>query len=473
MRRLLGNGFGLAGTPLFVALAVSLVAATAAAQSDPGAGAPAGGAAPGGGAPAPAPVDPGAGAPPAGGASTPTMGPPTSVFGVVAPPGAGQALGGGNVGRESASQGMTGDKEDSFDLAPSTGGAATVHGGSNGPIYLGGSGGVSGNTPDFHNVRKGDTLWGICDGYFHNPYQWPRIWSYNPQLQNPHWIYPGDQVRLRQGAVLPPAGAKPPAGNGLAGGSLVDRRRQVPDDTIFLRDTGYVEDEKVESWAEISGAPEDRMFLNDLDEVYLRLLGDHEVKLGQELTIFRPTRAVGRGSIVQIQGTLRIDQIDKAHKIARAQIVESLDVVERGARVGPVGRRFDVVPPKRNDVDLKAEVLASVVPHNFYGQNQLVFLSKGEQDGLKPGNRLFIIRRGDSWRQSLTTDTSAMRIKLESDSPAEIEHMPRSKDEGSYPEEVIAELRILATRQASSTALVTQSAREIELGDVAVARKGY
>src|ERR1019366_2633715 len=228
-----------------------------------------------------------------------------------------------------------------------------------------------------------------------------------------------------------------------------------------------------ETWAEISGAPEDRMFLNDLDEVYLRLLGDHELKLGQELTIFRPSRAVGHGAVVQIQGTLRIDQIDKQHQLARAQIVESLDVVERGARIGPVGRRFNVVPPQRNDVDLKAEVLASVVPHNFYGQNQLVFLNKGSDAGLKPGNRLFIIRRGDSWRQSLTTETSAQRIKLESESPAETERLPRPSNEGSFPEEVVAELRILATRHATSTLLVTPARREIELGDVAVARKGY
>jgi hypothetical protein len=327
-------------------------------------------------------------------------------------------------------------------------------------------------------VRKGDTLWGICDGYFHNPYQWPRVWSYNPQLQNPHWIYPGDQLRLRQGAVLPPANAaNTPSNNGsnkgLAGGSLVDRRRQVPNGTVFLRDMGYVEDEKVESWAEISGAPEDKMFLNELDEVYLRLLGDHDVQVGKELTIFRPTRGVGRGSIVQIQGTLRIDRVDKEHQLARAQIVESLDVIERGARVGPVGRQFQVVPPAPNEVDLKADVLASVVPHNFYGRDQIVFLNKGSEAGLKPGNRLFIIRRGDAWRQSLTTDTSAQRIKLESDSPAEIEHMPRPKNEGNFPEEVVAELRVLDTREQSCTALVTESTREIELGDVAVARKGY
>jgi len=135
-------------------------------------------------------------------------------------------------------------------------------------------------------VRRGDTLWSICDEYFQNPYQWPRIWSYNPQLQNPHWIYPGDQIRLTLGgntATMP--GRSLPLGEG----NLIEQRRMVAPDTVFLRDEGYVEDEKGDNWGEVSGAPEDHMLLGDFDQIYLRVSKAHEVKIGQELTIFRPT----------------------------------------------------------------------------------------------------------------------------------------------------------------------------------------
>src|SRR5262249_46681834 len=54
----------------------------------------------------------------------------------------------------------------------------------------------AGPTPELHVVRKGDTLWDICGFYFNDPWHWPKIWSYNPQITNPHWIYPGDLVRL-------------------------------------------------------------------------------------------------------------------------------------------------------------------------------------------------------------------------------------------------------------------------------------
>jgi hypothetical protein len=398
-------------------------------------------------------------------------------YGVVAPPPPGVPIGGGNA-TESSARPVQGDREDSFDFGKG-GGSGTAYGDSNGPVYLGqepsrilgtaGPGVGSGGIPGIHVVRRGDTLWGICDQYFQNPYQWPRIWSFNPQLQNPHWIYPGDQIRLTLGgnAVMPTRSVP------LGGGNLIEQRRMVAPDTVFLRDEGYVEDEKGDNWGEVSGAPEDHMLLGDFDQIYLRVSKAHDVKIGQELTIFRPTRELGSGAIVQIQGTVRIDQWNAKDRIARGQIVETLDAIERGARIGPIRRRFNVVPPIRNEIDVTGRVLASVRLHEFFGQNQVVFINRGAEDGLKIGNRLFIIRRGDAWRATLPTDMAAMRIAIESKSPADIDRVPHARDEGLFPEEVTGELRVLALHPHSATCLVTQSTREIELGDAAVARKGY
>jgi hypothetical protein len=399
------------------------------------------------------------------------MGPPP-IYGVVAPPPPGVPIGGGNA-TESSARPIQGDREDGFDYG-GRGSTGTAHGDANGPVFLGearGSGGMgyAGNVPYVHIVRRGDTLWGICDQYFQNPYQWPRVWSYNAQLQNPHWIYPGDQIRLQSGNGPAPTSRS----MGLGEGSLVERHRTVVPDTIFLRDEGYVEDEDSENWGEISGAPEDKMLLSDFDHVYLRVAKVHDVKVGQELTVYRPTRQLGTGAIVQIQGTVRVDQWNAKDRIARGQIVESLDPIERGARIGPIRRRFDVVPPVRNDADVSAQVMASVRLHAFFGQNQVVFVDRGAEDGLKIGNRLFVVRRGDAWRKTLPTDMAGMRIAVESQSAADTERVPHARDEAIFPEQVVGEMRVIALHPRSATCVLTQSTREVELGDAAVARKGY
>ncbi|MBX3214879.1 MAG: LysM peptidoglycan-binding domain-containing protein, partial [Labilithrix sp.] len=420
-----------------------------------------GGAAAGGGAA-------GQGGTSAGPTVTSVPGPTTTTYfpGGVAPVPPGGTLGGGNA-QFSSSKPITGTETDSFDFKRGGGEGGTVRGDPNGSFVLGGStsrGAFSGAVPNTHNVRRGDTLWGICGYYFNNPYQWPRIWSYNAQIQNPHWIYPGDQVKLRQG------GAIEPQSDGRA--NIAERGRRVPADTIFLRNQGFVEDESV-NWGEITGAREDKMFLTDYDEAYLRIGGDHDIKIGQQLTVYRPIKAQAGGRLVEIQGTVTIDQWNPKERIARARVTEALDTIERGARVGPLTRRFEVVPPVRNDSDVEAKILTSIHPHDLYGQNQVVFLDKGEDAGLKPGNRLLVVRKGDGFHATQPSRSAAKRIALEDPSPAAMEDITRPRSAAALPEEVLAELRVINVKKGTSMALVTTSRREIELGDKAFARKGY
>ncbi|HEY1696274.1 MAG TPA: LysM peptidoglycan-binding domain-containing protein [Polyangiaceae bacterium] len=423
----------------------------------------------------------------AGGVTLPTGAPGSAVappsggaggnFGWGNPQAPNGTIGGGNA-TESSSHPVTGDQEDSFDFGRGGGGNGAVHGDSNGPVFLGGGVGMGGETPYSHIVRRGDTLWGICGTYFQNPYQWPRVWSYNPQIHNPHWIYPGDEVRLRPGesATAGVSGSKPALpyeGNGM---SLIDRRRQVPHNTVFLRDQGWIRDGNDEIWGDVTGANADKMFLSDRDEIYLHVDKGHDVRMGQELTIFRPLHMAAAGTIVQIDGTARIDQWDAQDRVARARIVETLNVIERGAKIGPLARSFEVVPPRRNDVDVPdAHVLASLHPNEFFGQNQIVFIDKGEKDGLKVGNRLTVMRRGDAWRQSLIATNAGDRVSADDETPMPpLEHTPGSRhDETNYPDEPIAELRVVEVKPNTATCLVTQSRVELEPYDRAVAHKGY
>ena len=330
--------------------------------------------------------------------------------------------------------------------------------------------------PPTHTVRKGDTLWDICDHYFHNPWQWPRVWSYNPEIVNPHWIYPGEIVRLKKDGTM--MDSAPLMGSGIV------KPKTVQPGTVFLRDQGFIYDEQTEDTGEIVGSPEDRMLLSTYEKVYVRVTEDQAKKLspGDTLTIFEPSRAVKRdgdeiGKVVQILGTLRVDSIDSDTHLVEATITEALDVIERGARVGPIERHIDVVPATTNGVDLRGTILASVHPTVMYGQNQVVFIDSGSDQGVHIGNRLFIVRKGDPWRKGLSSSggLAASKVTLNTDGPATVEKKGSDtpEDAPDYPEEVVAEVRVLSLRKTTATCIVTSSTRELEPGDVWVMKKGY
>lgn len=431
-----------------------------------------------------------------------TPGTTTTTQTYVPPPGYPQPGTDINAGLPSSSRPVTGNQTDSFDLGGTGSGSSVYSGDKGAPGILSTSRPHAAVVPEIHVVSHGDTLWDLCARYFDNPWYWPKVWSYNPQVQNPHWIYPGDQIRLRTAEVASGSGEggndtggskrlAPGQSRSLGGGDgggepakpLFTPRSKVPAHTVFLRDQGYVGDPDRDVWGELVGALEDQMLLSDGNHVYMQIKPGHDVKVGQRLTIFgsvrqpQPVKGARKppGEIVAIKGSVRVDTWDPQTRVARGRIVESLDAIERGAKIGPLGRSFDVVPPRPANVTLWAYVLTSLYPHVYMGQNQLVFIDHGSDDGLEVGNRLLVVRKGDTWRRSLQSTSVSARssVRIDSPAPVDVETTPLEGDEDKFPAEVIAELRVVRAEKRSAIALVVESSREIVAGDRALARKGY
>jgi hypothetical protein len=323
-------------------------------------------------------------------------------------------------------------------------------------------------------------------------YEWPRLWSYNPEITNPHWIYPGHLLRLREGAeggysLAGPEGAPgseaggPPKSNrfGSGFGAMFNKDQRWKGAAVVVGEEVYLDKDALDQAAVIVGSPEEQMILSPSDQVYLQFKKGAEPVQGKELTVFirlhrqevKPGAGKVRtynpnqvGEIVRVLGSLRIDSFDSDKRIARATIVDARDPIERGFEVTDVPATLAQVSPKTNAKKIESHVIASNRPLGVLGQGQLVFIDAGSDKGVQVGNRFLVVRRGDDWRKHLT---------LREDLSGAERPDPHPLKDSNYPEEAVAEAIVLYVRPQSCTALISVSVSQVEPGDKVEMREGY
>jgi hypothetical protein len=315
--------------------------------------------------------------------------------------------------------------------------------------------------PELHVVQKGDTLWSLCSKYFGDPWRWPRLWASNPSITNPHWIFPGDVIRIGEGTASGSgpslASAPPPVRTGMMS---VNRVMANNDSAVMLRELGFIESKDLEQAATISGSREEKIMLATSDQAYLRYPKQMPIRAGERYSVFETdldhpvvdsTSGKTYGYLVRIVGDLIVNQIAD-NDVARGTLVDTVSPIERGARVSPFVHQFKRIEPKPSGVTLEARVIATFAPNQLLGSGHFVVLNRGKRDGVEVGNRTFVIRRGDGYRANLEE--------------WEI-HDPKS------PKEVVGEILVVDVRDDASVAWIARSSKELKVGELTEMRKGH
>jgi hypothetical protein len=328
------------------------------------------------------------------------------------------------------------------------------------------------DVPEFHDVSRGDTLWDITNYYWGSPWQWPSLWGLNPQITNPHWIFPGDRVRLLREGTRPRV-AQPTNG-------LRTLARTVTPDTVFHLTQGYLDPREEEVAGTLVGSPDDHLLLTAGNEVYVEFTRGTP-NVGDEFTIYQDAQE-GRGDrntgrVVRLLGTLDVTRWDERRHIATARIVEALDTIERGERVGIIPRSVRTVPPVASTLDLEGHIAATVRPQAIVGQNQIVFIDRGADDHVVVGNRFLVVRQGDAWRRTLgsISESHAGQSGIDRDGDGHADPPPGAGQNPSdrMPDVVVGEALVVETRRQTSTAILTSSTVELTVGDRVLLRRGY
>jgi len=279
------------------------------------------------------------------------------------------------------------------------------------------------DAPKRYVVKKGDTLWDLASKFLKSPWRWPEIWYLNPDIHNPHWIYPGDvitltytasgkpQLHVKRGPQAPktvklkPRVRIQPIGNAIP---------TIPYDAVaaFLASPRVVEAKRFESAPYVLRAVNDaRLVVGANQKVYVsnlpkKPLPDYQI--------------VHKGKALRDRGGIGVLGYE-AIAVGEAKILKDGDpgtaLVQKSSR--EVRRGDYLLPPPASNFrpyftpqapsqQVSGQILSVYNNAPEIGQYQIVTIDVGKSQGIKVGDVLAVYQAGDQTRDPET----GQRVRL-------------------------------------------------------------
>jgi hypothetical protein len=315
--------------------------------------------------------------------------------------------------------------------------------------------------PETYVVQPGDTLWDIASTFLRDPWYWPEIWQINPDVENPHLIFPGDILSLAyldDGRPVVSVTERGP----LTGSGLVDRLsprvraepleeaiQTIPFETLraFLSRPAILQESELDSLPYIVAHPEGLLGSAGHD-VYVRGTDAGE---GTVFNFVHPGDALvdpDDGTVIGYQGLYvgqgRVERTGDPSTVfltetAREALIGDLLVTEES-----------VLPatflPRAPEEAVDGRIISVLDGVSMVGQYQVIVLNRGARHGLEPGHVLSVYRTGEVIRDPVRGNAqTGEKVKL--------------------PDELSGTTMVFRTFDRISYALVMEATNDIHLLD--------
>lgn len=353
-----------------------------------------------------------------------------------------------------------------------------------------------------YTVQPGDTLWDISVTFFGNGHYWPKVWQMNDSITNPHLISAGymlkfvpgqidsaPQLRItengetelvpgttelatkiedpntmtaEQGPVIPPPDKKyvpvltelplslpyimGPKSDGFDedGFDLQIKKPKIQSAKVYL--TSYLSEEKPINVGKIIEMNEDDDETATLYEtVFIQM--NNGAQIGEKVTVYsigpriKDTAGRGMGYPIIQEGEIQIQElVNQKEDVYKGMVVRSIG----NAKVGSFVARIPLATGNISETQPATPINAEIVGGPFdeertvLGYQDIVYLSKGANEGLKEGQVFTVLKSvRDRKKSSMVEDLR----------------------------EQVAKIKVLKTTPQRATAIVLNSTQFVRPGD--------
>jgi len=336
------------------------------------------------------------------------------------------------------------------------------------------------DAPKTHIVVKGDTLWDISALFLEQPWLWPKLWRLNPEINNPHLIYPGDVLKLVFDENGEPMLVVEPVKQEKASYKWSPKIRQestkdsaialLPLEVIapFLKYDNLFTEDELEDFPQIIGSDEGyRMTVNDF-KVYVN--ADLEVAQSYAIydkgeEIFDPETDDSLGFYVNLVGTAQVlKRGDIENDIPSTLHVGSVKrEIHAGNVVVPINKDQllpSIFTMKAAQKSLRGSIVKAVSNNREFGKLEVVMVNRGIEHDVTVGDVMTIKRPSPA----VVDTANGPAYLIESSSWESL-----TGSEYKMPEEPLGELMIFKVYQQASMGLILNTQKPARLNDLITA----
>ncbi|QEO44730.1 peptidoglycan-binding protein [Vibrio tarriae] len=255
------------------------------------------------------------------------------------------------------------------------------------------------NAPTTYTVVKGDTLWDISALYLDSPWLWPRLWQVNPEIDNPHLIYPGDKLTLFWRDGQPVLSLKPM--RKLSPQVRVLEKQAVP--TVqeglvlpYLQSDRLMAKTALQDSVRVIGSNDGRQYLTKQEQLYISGV-QTEKKWGiyrevaqyqRDDEVMVALRLVAVGELAMTGGNFSGLSLQEQNQeiLANDIALPEVDLEEL--------QLSTTFYPQPAPTGSEAHILGSLEGSQYAGQNQVVVIDQGSSDGVAQGSMFELYQAG-------------------------------------------------------------------------------
>jgi hypothetical protein len=312
--------------------------------------------------------------------------------------------------------------------------------------------GVTSETGFYYTIQKGNTLWDLSRKFNDSPWLWPELWEENDQISNPHWIFPGERIRLYKKSG-DQAITKTEPGQTVAVVPAKPAMKMKATAPFFVYSAidrvGFIRKPPVPNSGTIFEVQGRKILISEGDMIYVRPAGVIPPGVfipGSRHTVFRYLKPTDEHDSAETIGTQHyilgfVEVIKQEPDMVIAKVLKSFRPIQVDDLLMPFSQRQSRIELKASTPGIDGQIISSEEHSALTGDYTLAFIDKGRADNIEVGQQYSIY--------------SQQKLVMENNAPS-------SK---RLPPVDFGTLLVLHTEQTTATVIITNAADNIAPGE--------